>query len=286
MKKYRILESLIKKIYRIPETTVNRKLIETFRSASYNTLLKKKYLFTNNDDVYYVLKNHDIISKNIYINQKFNFEVLKKSLKYLNNNKKIYLVNIGAHVGTTLIPAIKANLFEKFIAFEPSINNFELLNANIFINQIHQKGNLYNLALSNKISKGYLKIFYNNSGDYRIVKKKENAEIVRLNILDNFSKKLNKHNSLIFIDAQGHEPKIFLGGTKTLKKKIPIVFELEPDIIQLSPKKIFSLIKHYNYLVDLREDKKNEMNLVNFLKIFDQYNNKNRKFHYTDLMLF
>lgn len=219
MKKYRILKSLIKKIYRIPETTVNRKLIETFRSASYNTLLKKKYLFTNNDDVYYVLKNHDIISKNIYINQEFNFKVLKKSLKYLNNNKKIYLVNIGAHVGTTLIPAIKANLFEKFIAFEPSINNFELLNANIFINQIHQKGNLYNLALSNKISKGYLKIFYNNSGDYRIVKKKENAEIVRLNILDNFSKKLNKHNSLIFIDAQGHEPKIFLGGTKTLKKK-------------------------------------------------------------------
>ena len=220
MKIYRIIESLIKKVYKISVTTNNKKLLKTFRSASYYSLKKKKYLFTNNKKIYYVLKNHDIITRSIYIDQEFNFEVLIKSLKYLKNNKKVYLVNIGAHVGTTLIPAIKNNLFKKFIAFEPSINNFNLLSANIFVNQIHQKGELYNLALSNKITKGYLKVFNaNNSGDFRVVKKNNNTKKVQLNILDNFTKKLNKNNSLIFIDAQGHEPEIFLGGKKTLKKK-------------------------------------------------------------------
>ena len=77
---------------------------------------------------------------------------------------------------------------------------------------------MHNLALSRKISKSYLKKFeLNNSGDYRLTKKKTGEQVL-LNILDNFTNKMNKKNSLIFIDAQGHEPEIFIGSKKTLKK--------------------------------------------------------------------
>ena len=75
------------------------------------------------------------------------------------------------------------------------------------------------MALSDKIAKGYLKLINpNNTGDYRVVKKTKNTEEIKLNILDNFTSKINKNNSLIFMDAQGHEPEIFLGAKKTLKK--------------------------------------------------------------------
>ena len=53
----------------------------------------------------------------------------------------------------------------------------------------------------------------------------------------------------------------------------------------MTPINIFSSIKHYKYLIDLRNDEINEMNLVNFLKLFKRYNNKNRNLHYTDLMI-
>ena len=77
-----------------------------------------------------------------------------------------------------------------------------------------------------------MKFEKNNSGDYRLTKKRT-GEQVRLDLLDNFTKKMNKKNSLIFVDAQGHEPEIFIGGKKTLKKKIPIVFELMPSIMNI-----------------------------------------------------
>ena len=60
---------------------------------------------------------------------------------------------------------------------------------------------------------------------------KKGTEKIKLNILDNYTSKINKKNSIILIDAQGHEPEIFLGAKKTLKKKVPLIFELMPNLI-------------------------------------------------------
>ena len=187
------------------------------------------------------IKNNEEISKRTFINGITDYEVLKKGLKFLKRKKNKYLINIGAHVGTTLIPAIKNNLFSNYIAFEPSSESFRLLIANINLNGIEKKGTSFNIALSKKVSKGYLKIDNLNTGDYRLVGKRKKTEIVQLNKLDNFTNKVNNKNSLIYIDAQGHEPEIFLGGKKTLKKKIPIIFELMPSIITTkNPKTLFN----------------------------------------------
>ena len=143
---------------------------------------------------------------------------------------------------------------------------------------------MHNLALSRKISKSYLKKFeLNNSGDYRLTKKKTGEQVL-LNILDNFTNKMNKKNSLIFIDAQGHEPEIFIGSKKTLKKKIPIVFEVMPSIMNVkNPNILFNSIKHYNYLTDLRDNKLFKMNFKNFFNIYNKYIKRGS---YTDLLIF
>jgi FkbM family methyltransferase len=283
MKFYRIYESLIKKIYRLKNNTKNKFLKKAFLSAEYNMNTNKEYIFAN-EEATYLLKNNEEISKRIFIDGKFDFDLLKNGLKYLGKKKRKYLINIGAHVGTTLIPAIKQKLFTNYIAFEPSLENFRLLTANININKIEKNGVLFNLALSKKISKGYLKKFdSNNSGDYRLVKKDNKSEQVKLNILDNFCNNVTRKNSLICIDAQGHEFEIFRGGKKTLKKKIPIIFEFTPlMLVEKNPKILFNLIKHYEYIIDLRENIILKTNLDNFIEIFNKY--KKHK-SYTDLMI-
>ena len=282
MKFLRTIESLSKKINRLKNNTKNKNLRKAFLSSDYNTLRNREYIFAN-DKINFVLKNNEELSKRIFIDGEFDYKVLSKALRHLKKKKRKYLVNVGAHVGTTLIPAIKNNLFSNYVAFEPSSDNFRLLTANINLNKIEKKGTLYNLALSRRISKSYLKKFdLNNSGDYRLTKK--NGEQVQLNKLDNFTNKMNKKNSLIFIDAQGHEPEIFIGGKKTLKKKIPIVFEFMPSIMNLkNPNILFNLIKHYNYLTDLRDNKLSKMNLKSFLNIYNKYIKRGS---YTDLLIF
>ena len=285
MKFFRIIESLVKRVNNIPKNSSNKELKRTFRSAIYYTSNDKKLIFSDNDKIYCVLKNKEEISKRIFINGEFDFAVLKKGLKYLKRKKRKFLINVGSHVGTTLIPSIKYNLFEHCIAFEPSTDNFRLLTANININKIEKKVTLFNIALGDKVSKGYLKLFHpNNSGDFRVVKKSRNTERIEINILDNFTSKINKKNSLLFMDAQGHEPEIFLGGKKTLKKMIPIIFELMPIIMKKNnPNVLYNLIKHYKNLTDLRENEVLKMNKINFFKLYHKYE-KNRS--YTDVMVY
>jgi FkbM family methyltransferase len=285
MKLFRIIESVIKKIYNIPKNTTNKELKRTFFSAEYNTSGKKKFLFSNHHETQYVLKNREEISKRIFIGGEFDYRVLEKGLKNLKKKKRKFLISVGSHVGTTLIPAIKNNLFEHCIAFEPSLDNFRLLKANVNINQIEKKVTLLNMALSNKIAEGYLKLCTpNNSGDFRVVSKSKKVERIKLNVLDNFTSKISRNNSLIFMDAQGHEPEIFLGGKKTLKKKIPMIFELMPSIIKKqNPEGLYNSIKHYKNLTDLRENRILKMNKTNFLKIYYLYE-KNKS--YTDIMVF
>lgn len=284
MKFYRLIESLIKKAYNKKNTTKNKNLKKAFKSALYNTSTNQKYIHADLNHTNYILKNNEEITKRIFLDGKFDFEILKKGFGYLKNKKRKYLINVGAHVGTTLIPAIKNHLFEKYIAFEPSLDNFRLLNANINLNEIEKKGVTYNSALSNKASRGFLKKFDKlNSGDYRLTKQK-NGEVVQLDILDDFITGINQKNTLIYIDAQGHEPQIFLGGKKMLNKKVPIIFEFSPSLMTIKrPEILYKSIKHYKHLTDLKKNKVLSMGEKKFLEIYSEYKKSGT---HTDLMVF
>ena len=79
------------------------------------------------------------------------------------------------------------------------------------------------------------------STPHRIFSEKKNSEIVQTDILDNYTKNLNKNNSLIFIHAEGHEPYILLGSKKTIQKKIHIIIEFYPKLLDKNRLKNFNL---------------------------------------------
>ena len=284
---YRIIESLIKKAIRFKNNSKNNTLQKTIRSAIYNTTDENKILFSNNKDIKYLLGSSDWISKKLFIDKSFDYRILTKAIKLLGKkNSKLTLINIGAHIGSTAIPAIKKNNFKNLIAFEPTKRNFRLLKANIFLNEIDDRVQAYNLAISNKKANLHLGTTKGNTGGNRILRNKQkNTEIVKSDILDNYTYNLNKNNSLIFIDAEGHEPNIFLGAKKTIKKKIPIVFEFYPTLLDKSWIKNYDLVfKNYRFFYNLHDkNRKEKFNKENLIALFNKVNSMEKK--YTDLMI-
>ena len=284
---YRIIESLIKKAIRFKNNSKNNTLQKTIRSAIYNTTDENKILFSNNKDIKYLLGSSDWISKKLFIDKSFDYRILTKAIKLLRKkNSKLTLINIGAHIGSTAIPAIKKNNFKNLIAFEPTKRNFRLLKANIFLNEIDDRVQAYNLAISNKKANLHLGTTKVNTDGNRILRNKQkNTEIVKSDILDNYTYNLNKNNSLIFIDAEGHETNIFLGAKKTIKKKIPIVFEFYPSLLDKSWIKNYDLVfKNYRFFYNLHgKNRKEKFNKENLIALFNKVNSMEKK--YTDLMI-
>lgn len=284
---YRIIESLIKKILIFKNKSKNSALQRAIRSAIYYTTKENKILFSNNKDIKYLLGSRDWISLKLFIDNNFDYSILKKTIKLLGKkHSKSTLINIGAHIGSTCIPAIKENKFKNSIAFEPTKKTFKLLQSNIFLNQADDKIKAYNLAISNKKTNLYLAIKSGNvGGNYISKNKQKNTEIVKSDILDNYTYNLNKNNSLIFIDAEGHEPNIFLGAKKTIKKKIPIVFEFYPSLLDKNWIKNFDLVfKNYRFFYDLRDkNRKEKFNKKNLIALINKVNSIEGK--HTDLMI-
>jgi len=284
---YRIIESLIKKILIYKNNSTNNNLQKTIRSAVYYTTKKNEILFSNNKDIKYLLGSSDWISLKLFVDKSFDYSILTKAVKLLGKkHSKLTLINIGAHIGSTCIPALKENKFKNSIAFEPTKKTFKLLQANIFLNEVDDRVQAYNLAISNKKTNLYLGIKKGNTGGNYISKNKQkNTEIVKSDILDNYTYNFNKNNSLIFMDAEGHEPNIFLGAKKTLKKKIPIVFEFYPALLDKNWIKNYDLVfKNYKFFYNLRAKiKKEKFNKKNLITLINKVNSMEGK--HTDLMI-
>tara|TARA_Y100000590_G_scaffold278500_1_gene312632 strand:+ start:76 stop:963 length:888 start_codon:yes stop_codon:yes gene_type:complete len=291
-KYYRNIESIIKRFLYISKNTKNKNLQEAISSAIYRVFNNKNgYLLKNNKYENLILYTNETISKEIFIKGNFEFDKLLKTKKILGHSrKKLTLVDIGANIGSISIPALTRNYFTNAIVFEPEIRNYRILQANIYLNKLENRIQSNNVAISSSKSKK-LKLFKNefNRGDNRISNKKNylnrKMQIVNTDILDNYTKKLNKKNSLIWMDTQGHECFIIQGAKKTLKKRIPLVMEFQPDLM---PKnwinKFNNLFKNYNYFYNLSETKnvKQELNTETIKKLYKKIE-KNKSF--TDLLL-
>jgi len=285
---YRIVESAIKKVLNFKNNSNNISLEKTIQSAIYYSSIKEKVLFLNKNNNKYLLHNNDHISKLLFINGEFDFKILKKALKYLGKKqKRKTLINIGAHIGSSCIEAIKKNYFEDAIAFEPAIRNYRLLQVNILLNSLENRIKACHLAISDK--KKILNLSINekaNSGDNRILKyvSKKSYEKVKSETLDRFTSHLNRKNALIFMDVQGHEPYVFKGAKNTIKKKIPIVFEFSPYLFDKNWLKYFKdLFKNYTYFYDLHDDTKVKFTSENIIKLYKKLDIK--KENYTDLLI-
>ena len=261
---YRFLESILKKIILFFKKTKNQNLSRSALSAIYRTAKNERYLLKNNTNEVLIVHTNEFISEKIFIDGSFEFLAFERTIAIIKKfNKLNTLVDIGANIGTTSIPALTKGFFKNAIVIEPEIKNFRILMSNIYLNNLEKRITAHNLALTDKEnSLLYLEIFKEgNNGKHKISKENlsnkkfdsENIQKAKGNTLDKIAPNITREDSLIWMDAEGYEGIILKGANSTIVKKIPLVVEFDP--VMMSEYHSFNhfklLFPHYSVFYDL-----------------------------------
>jgi FkbM family methyltransferase len=158
--------------------------------------------------------------------------------------KKRRFLDIGSNVG--IYSYYFSRKFKNLESFEPIKEITYRLSA-LKLKNIK----LYHMALSNKNNN--LK-FYIPIKNGKLIPPLASLEkrakpyekrIIKVKKLDDFN---FKNVDLIKIDVEGHEQKVIIGATKTIKKNLPIIIcEIEQRHTLIPIKKIFNLIENFGY---------------------------------------
>jgi FkbM family methyltransferase len=193
-------------------------------------------------------------------------EIVSKYINMFPHKNGIY-IDIGAHIGTTIMPYSK--YFSKIIAYEVNKPTFNLLSRNIKLNGLHDKCILNNYGLYSYTCNGnvYQHNTY-NSGCYYF-KPVDNGNIVcksldedcaiylldtcdNVNNIENDIENSNTSIDFIKIDTEGSEYHVLKGAEKILLKYKPLVQiecnSLSVNLFNISKNTIINYMSKLGYL--------------------------------------
>lgn len=245
----------------------------------------RKYLFRamgrltsrvaiDSGDCRYYVSTSDMVGRQLYLTGHFELEILADALAILKKqsgrslDNKVF-VDIGANIGTTVIPAVKSFGARHGYAFEPEVTNVKLLRQNVIENDLEELVTVVPVALSDVNEDGILEIASTNWGDHRVRKdprqlagrfgEQERPTItVRLRRFDDVCRELNLDLTdigLVWMDVQGHEAYVFSGAESLLRSDVPVVTEYWPYGLRRAggTQRLHEIIaSHYREVVDIR----------------------------------
>jgi len=172
------------------------------------------------------------------------------------SKKKKCILDIGAHVGFTVLPVSKYSLNNQanIFAFEPSSENFKALNRNISLN------NLKNIITENCVvgSCEADKVFFYETNDISATSSIINDSSRRFirnekkqTSIDNYCKVKKIKPDLIKIDVEGSEIEVLKGAKETMLNCKPLIFlSVHPQEIRklgYSQIDLLDIFKEVNY---------------------------------------
>lgn len=223
------------------------------------TIPTKQGLFT-------VFCADSVIGRHLYCLGEYELDLTLKVRDFLHARNKVWggtVLDIGANMGVISIGMIHNGLMERAIAIEPEPRNFSLLQHNVRQNRLEDRVICLPYAASDIRSKVEFELSDENFGDHRIRPKRMHApELFQESsrrvteveadcldhLLENLPKDFIDHIRLIWLDAQGHEGKIFLGGRRIFSRDIPVVSEIWPYGIKrvgMSEERFCSIAEDY-----------------------------------------
>jgi FkbM family methyltransferase len=177
-------------------------------------------------------------------------------------------VDVGAHIGTTTITAIRRFSFEAAIAFEPEPLNFRLLRANVGVNDLEATIRTFNVAVSDQAGDAVLALRPEIGSKHRLLAWDEAAAetvpvtLTTLDTLVDDGRLDPAQTSLLWLDVEGHELEVLRGARQLVERSVPIVMEFAPGRLAQDRGRLaqdsrlasmFALLEqHYTHLLDLR----------------------------------
>ena len=282
---YRLIERVLIKLILFFKNTKNKKLTRAALSAIYLTHKKEQFLLKIQKNENFIVHCDELLSVNVFVDGSFDFFKFEKVVSIIKkNNDLTTLVDVGANIGSIAIPALTRNFFKEAILVEPEEKNFQALMANVYLNGLRKKVTVHNIALTDEDNSSlYLELNgEKNYGDYRIFDglvtsdtiSEKNISTIRGETLNKIAPNLERNNSLIWMDTQGHEGIILKGAKQSIEKKIPMVLEFTPFFIEKNGSyDCFKLLLCYSVVYDLNEENPTPIRFnENVLKnLFDKY---------------
>lgn len=209
------------------------------------TIKFKKYQIT-----YTSKEEFKILSNEIFIE-----EIYKTKL----NTTSPTILDIGSHIGLSIIYFKDIYPEAEIIGFEPNPNIFPILEENIYSNAL-QKVKLYNIALAEKESKRDLYIDTSGEGAFSTSSFRKNAWNGKQNTraitvkCNKLSLYITKEIDLLKIDAEGAETEIirelYNSGKLSMIKNI---------IVEYHPTKHSNIKNILNYLKSFKHIKQKDL---------------------------
>jgi FkbM family methyltransferase len=194
-----------------------------------------------------------VIAEALYRNREYEVELMMKVRDFLHKRNKILggtVLDIGANMGVSSIGMIHNRVMERAIAVEPDPHNFSLLQHNVRQNGLEDRVICLPIAASDSRSEVQFELSDKNFGDHRVrsetkahtpeLLQESSRNVIEVeadcvdNLLERIPKNFTDDIGLIWIDTQGHEGKVFLGGKRIFSRDIPVVSEIWPYGIERS----------------------------------------------------
>ena len=226
------------KLLRWPLLALNRAVFSLLRTgpsvirrATYDAM-PVPYIVTGHPEQFVVETRDQGTGRMLFLTGEQDFWKLEVALAILRAEKlpaPSHLIDVGANIGTIVIPAIKRGLFKTATAIEPHPGNIRLLRTNLALNGVDDKVTVLHQAAGRE-SDGqlFLHEVEGDSSTHAIGAEGIPVRSSRLDDIDVPSK------SLLWMDIEGYEGHALDGAKLLLSSGIPVVAEFHPEFLAQS----------------------------------------------------
>ncbi len=214
------------------------------------------------------IKANDYIHYSLYVNKCFEYDIYRRSVDFLKAKGFLkatgnILLDIGVNNGVITIGSIICKDFDYSFGVDGCADHIKSCRENLRLNQIEKSAKLFHCIVSDKKRKVSFQKSKTNFGQHCVSGEKDDfdyifnegshsrvsAESTTLDtILEPHFSEIERGNSLLWIDVEGHEGFVFKGAKGILSKNLPCVMELCPYMIRRSGMEIeeyISIIQEY-----------------------------------------
>jgi FkbM family methyltransferase len=163
-------------------------------------------------------------------------------------------VDIGAHIGTHTIYALRTGRFARAVAFEPEPRNAKLLAMNLEANGLSQAVVVIRKAAGAAPGTAVLHLHPRNTGAHALdvppsYDGRDSLEVPVVRV-DDVLEELSippETVGLAWVDVEGYEPHTLAGLAKLIARSVPITFEFTPSrySAEVRQRLVDALVRHY-----------------------------------------
>lgn len=202
------------------------------RRAAYDAM-PVPYLVAGHSEHFVVSTADKVIGRELFLHGEFDFAKLQTALAIIEREGlplPQHLIDVGANIGSIVIPALARGLMQSATAIEPHPTNLRLLRANLALNGLSERVRVLAQAVGAESGASlFLTESSTNSGNHSIGQTGLPVASTRLDDVE-----LPHDGALLWMDIEGYEGHALRGAPNLLTAGIPVVCEYNTGYLENS----------------------------------------------------